>query len=85
MKYSKGETIKIRLYNGDIKLALVLNNGVGGEDFFRKHGKMVWHFDYDLESLTMLDHLSDDFFNQHHVLYYVLIGDKKGWYTNLES
>ena len=85
MQYSKGDTIK--LYNGAI--CLVLDNGIRGTEFCRVHNKERINL-YSQELGRAIDYVvtidsSHSIVNpaREYVFYNILIGDIKGWTTEM--
>ena len=85
--YSKGDTLE--LFRGDI--ALVLNSGIQGIEFCREYkgkrvhlfsnvlGKFIYIMIMDIHRLTSVDTPG----HEDHVYYSILIGDVKGWVTEI--
>ena len=78
MMYSKGDTMII---NG--VLALVLNDGITGTEFYEQHlGKVVSMFYHSLVCLERQIYASDKskLCSGYWACHHVLAGDIKGWY-----
>ncbi len=85
--YSKGDTIKLK--NGLI--VLVLNNGTMGIEFCREHNKERVNVFGSMTGIGFFKHNIDEGFarsgildpGKEQVYYPILIGDQKGWITQL--
>lgn len=84
-RYDKGDTIELL----DGRVAIVLNNGMGGVKFYDQYGGIMvkvvgpnnvgaW-----VRVSTSFCRYFEHCLQYEHVWYYVLFGDQKGWATEL--
>lgn len=73
--YSKGDAIK---FKGDV-VGIVLKDGLTGIEFFQRYAhKEFLEIFYNLGSWTTT--YKTDKYLRNYVWYYVLVGDRKGWF-----